>query len=307
LTPAQEAGKRARYYALQKQPELAKYWQEKENQYTEAERAAQKEGATQTVKEGNERFQKIQDASTQAAEAAAHADLFEAAMAKMPTGPGAARTLTIAKWASELGMSPGVIRALGYKDDDSVSAAQLMESIASRGTLNAGQAMKGSFSDKDIAFLKGIGLSMANTPGGNAALIQFTRANADFAQKLGEAASAYKRVHGTLDDGWHDVAREIYKNHPLKAMAEDWKAKTTGNTPAAAPAGAKGNVVKTSAPGQVNIADGTVAQDAKGNTLVHLGGSWLTQEDYNKATKRAGPTPADASQLTKDFLSQPFH
>ena len=289
-TPAQEAGARARYYGAMGDKTMAEYWKAKEDQATNAERKAAETGAEATVKAGHEKFQSLQDASSQAAETSANADLFEAAMAKMPTGPAAQRALPVAKLLSDLGIGSGIMRSLGYKGDEQVTAAQLMSSLSSRATLSSAQAMKGSLSDKDIAFLSTIGVSLGNTPGANKALLDYTRANADLAMKLGEASRAYKKQRGTLDDGWHDVAAQIYANHPLKQMVAKYAEQGLGKS-------ASAESVNPSA-----IEEGAVARNPKtGEQLIMQGGKWVTHTptETQTATPSEPNSPAAIAQARR--------
>jgi hypothetical protein len=116
----------------------------------------------------------------------------------------------------------GYMKSAGFDVDPNLPNKQAADSLSKEMALmlrKPGQqsgGMPGNFSDADRNFLVAIAPGLANTPGGNALIIQTLRKAAQREQEMAKLAFEYKQKNGTMD-GFVQVAKAYADSHPLYA------------------------------------------------------------------------------------------
>jgi hypothetical protein len=134
-------------------------------------------------------------------------------------GSGGERVADIKKFAQSLGLPV-----------EGVSNADLANSAANRIALQAGTKMKGSFSDKDVVFLKSQNFNLNNTPEANATILDNLEKAHQRVIQVQQMRDAYAAKHdGKIDDNFRREMAAYANAHPLFA---DTKSPASSPTPA---------------------------------------------------------------------------
>jgi len=117
---------------------------------------------------------------------------------------------------------------------DGVSSAEAADSLTKKLTLNILDKMKGSSSDKDIAFLSDQMPQLSQTKDGQQKIIGYMKKAAERQIKVADMARAYEQKHGALDNGFRDELKAYADKNPLFAEAKQQPAaakQTQGKAP----------------------------------------------------------------------------
>lgn len=119
-----------------------------------------------------------------------------------------------------------VAQSLGITLDEKLGAKQGLEALSNEIALSlrnpsGGAGMPGAMSDKDREFLSSMTPGLAKTPAGNKLIIETARKVAQRDQDVAKLARAYRKKHGSLDEGFYDELADYSASHPLFESAEE--------------------------------------------------------------------------------------
>lgn len=140
-------------------------------------------------------------------------------------GSGGERVADVKKLAQSLGIPV-----------EGVSNADLANATANRVALQAGTKMKGSFSDKDVLFLKSQNFNLNNTPEANAVILDNLQKAHERIVFVQQKRDEYVAKHGKVDDSFRTEMSKFARDNPLFASNS---AVTSTVVPTAAPGGAQ--------------------------------------------------------------------
>lgn len=156
-----------------------------------------------------EQYADLQKAAIAATQKLSRLDRLEQLLAGIETGktkPAIAQVQAIAK---DFGVNLGNVDALQ-------GAQALMNEMALQMRNPAGGAgMPGALSDKDREFLTQTIPNIANTPGGNKLIIETQKRLAKRDREVAKLATEYRRLNGTLDDGFLVELERFSAANPL--------------------------------------------------------------------------------------------
>lgn len=137
-------------------------------------------------------------------------DRMEQLMEGVTTGKLAPQTMQVAAIAD----------SLGIKIDPKLGAKQALAALSNEIALSlrnpsGGAGMPGAMSDSDRTFLTSMTPGLANTPEGNKLIIQTARNLAKREVEVATLARAYRKKHGSLDEGFYDELADFSAAHPL--------------------------------------------------------------------------------------------
>jgi hypothetical protein len=119
-----------------------------------------------------------------------------------------------------------IAQSLGITLDEKLGAKQGLEALSNEIALSlrnpsGGAGMPGAMSDKDREFLTSMTPGLAKTPAGNKLIIETARKVAQRDQDVAKLARAYRKNHGSLDEGFYDELADYSASHPLFESAEE--------------------------------------------------------------------------------------
>jgi hypothetical protein len=119
-----------------------------------------------------------------------------------------------------------IAQSLGITLDEKLGAKQGLEALSNEIALSlrnpsGGAGMPGAMSDKDREFLTSMTPGLAKTPAGNKLIIETARKVAQRDQDVAKLARAYRKTHGSLDEGFYDELADYSASHPLFESAEE--------------------------------------------------------------------------------------
>lgn len=112
--------------------------------------------------------------------------------------------------------------SLGFKIDPNLDAKQAVMALSNEIALTlrnpeGGAGMPGALSDKDREFLVSMTPGLAKTPGGNRMIIETATKLAQRERDIARMARAYRKKHGSLDEGFYDELERFANANPLFA------------------------------------------------------------------------------------------
>lgn len=157
-----------------------------------------------------EEFNKVQTAGAQASTTISKLDRMSNLLTGIDTGkltPAATNVAAIAD-------------SLGIKIDKNLPAKQAANALAGEIALGlrnpaGGAGMPGAMSDKDREFLQAMTPNLANTPGGNAMIIETAKKLAKRDQEVAKLAREYRVKTGHMDEGFYTALQQYSDANPL--------------------------------------------------------------------------------------------
>lgn len=175
-------------------------------------------------------------------------DILDTLFQQVGTGKTVPLTTTLKGWAKSLGVD---LPALGITDN--VGSAEAVNALAREVSLKFIQQTKGSISNAEMQIFAAMVPNIANTPEGNAILLNAMRAVARRQIEIEKAARQYESQRGgRIDRGFADTKEQIFARHPLlppELMAQQAnRSPASGPGPAPAPRGLTPAPAPTAAP-----------------------------------------------------------